>query len=175
MLGERVGPRRWGAVLVGFAGILIVVRPGGDVAGLGAVLVGGAAVCFALYQIMTRRAVAHDPPETTIIYTALVATVAMSAALPFDYRLPVSLVDGALFIGLGGLGGLGQYFVVKALQFGPAAAVSPFYYGDILIAAALGYLIFDAFPDLWTWTGAAVIVASGLYLARRESRRDGRG
>jgi len=78
LLGERVGPRRWGAVLVGFAGILIVVRPGGDVANFGAILIGISAICFALYQIMTRIVVAEDAPETTIVYTAIVATIAMS-------------------------------------------------------------------------------------------------
>ncbi len=171
LLGERVGPRRWGAVLIGFLGILIVVRPGGDVASLGAALIGVSAVCFALYQIMTRTVVAHDAPEVSIIYTAVVATVAMSCALPFSHQLPTNLFDMTLFAGLGVLGGLGQYFVVKALQYGPAAAISPFYYGDILIAAVLGYLIFGAFPDAWTWTGAAVIIASGLYLAHRESQR----
>jgi drug/metabolite transporter (DMT)-like permease len=141
LLGERVGPRRWGAVLVGFAGILIVVRPGGDVANFGAILIGISAICFALYQIMTRIVVAEDAPETTIVYTAIVATIAMSFALPFDYRVPNNLLDVTLSIGLGVLGGLGQYFIIKALQYGPASAVSPFYYGDILIAATLGYLI----------------------------------
>ena len=150
---------------------MIVVRPGGDVASLGAALIGVSAVCFALYQIMTRTVVAHDAPEVSIIYTAVVATVAMSCALPFSHQLPTNLFDMTLFAGLGVLGGLGQYFVVKALQYGPAAAISPFYYGDILIAAVLGYLIFGAFPDAWTWTGAAVIIASGLYLAHRESQR----
>ena len=170
LLRERVGPRRWGAVLVGFAGILIVVRPGGDVANFGAILIGISAICFALYQIMTRTVVAEDAPETTIVYTAIVATIAMSFALPFDCRVPNNLLDVTLFIGLGVLGGLGQYFIIKALQYGPASAVSPFYYGDILIAATLGFLIFDAFPDEWTWAGAAIIIASGLYLAHRESR-----
>jgi drug/metabolite transporter (DMT)-like permease len=149
---------------------LIVVRPGGDVANYGAILIGISAICFALYQIMTRTLAAQDAPETTIVYTALVATVVMSIALPFDYRVPNDLLDVALFVGLGVLGGLGQYFIIKALQYGPASAVSPFYYGDILIAAILGYLIFGAFPDEWTWLGAAIVIASGLYLAHRESR-----
>ena len=170
LLGEKVGPRRWAAVLVGFLGILIIVRPGGDVANFGAILIGISAVCFALYQIMTRTVVAQDPPETTIIYTALVATIVLSFALPFDHKLPTNFFDLVLFTGLGVFGGLGQYFIVKALQYGPASAVSPFYYGDILVAAVLGYFIFGAFPDGWTWTGVAIIIASGLYLAHRERR-----
>ena len=170
LLGERVGPRRWAAVLVGFLGILIVVRPGSDVANFGTILIGISAVCFALYQIMTRTVVAQDPPETTIIYTALVATIVLSLVLPFDHKLPTNFFDLVLFTGLGVFGGLGQYFIVKALQYGPASAVSPFYYGDILVAAVLGYFIFGAFPDGWTWTGVAIIIASGLYLAHRERR-----
>ena len=170
LLGERVGPRRWIAVLVGFVGILIIVRPGGDVANFGAFLIVISAACFALYQIMTRTVVALDPPETTIIYTALVATIVMTFALPFEYKIPVSILDSLLFFGLGIFGGLGQYFIVKALQYGPASAVSPFYYGDILFAALLGYFIFGAFPDAWTWVGAGIIVTSGLYLVHRESR-----
>jgi len=170
LLGERVGPRRWVAVLVGFVGILIVVRPGGDVANFGAFLIVISAACFAFYQIMTRTVVAQDPPETTIIYTALVATIVMTFVLPFEYKIPLRILDLLLFVGLGVFGGLGQYFVVKALQYGPASAVSPFYYGDILVAALLGYFIFGAFPDSWTWIGAAIIVASGLYLVHRESR-----
>ena len=158
------------AVLVGFVGILIIVRPGGDVANFGAFLIVISAACFALYQIMTRTVVALDPPETTIIYTALVATIVMTFMLPFEYKFPVSILDSLLFFGLGIFGGLGQYFIVKALQYGPASAVSPFYYGDILFAALLGYFIFGAFPDAWTWVGAGIIVTSGLYLVHRESR-----
>ena len=171
LLGERVGPRRWITVLVGFVGILIIVRPGGDVANFGAFLIVISAACFALYQIMTRTVVALDPPETTIIYTALVATIVMTFALPFEYKFPVNILDSLLFFGLGIFGGLGQYFIVKALQYGPASAVSPFYYGDILFAALLGYFIFGAFPDAWTWVGAGIIVTSGLYLVHRESRQ----
>jgi drug/metabolite transporter (DMT)-like permease len=169
-LGERVGRRRWAAVLVGFAGILVIVRPGGDVGGLGAVLILISAVCFAIYQIMTRKLAAHDPPETTIVYTALVAAAAMTLALPFDHRLPEDAFDALLFVVLGALGGLGQYFVIKALSNGPVSVISPIGYGELIVATTLGYLVFGAFPDSWTWIGAAIIVGSGLYIAVREGR-----
>ncbi len=169
-LGERVGPRRWAAVLVGFAGILIIVRPGGDVGNLGALLILISATTFAIYQIMTRKLAAHDAPETTIVYTAFVAAAAMSVALPFDYRLPDSAFDTLLFVLVGALGGLGQYFVIKALSNGPASVISPIGYGELIVATSLGYLVFGAFPDGWTWVGAAIIVASGLYIAIREGR-----
>ena len=171
LLKEKVGVRRWLAVSVGFVGMLIIVRPGGEVPLLGGALVLIAAATFAIYQILTRRLAAYDRPETTNIYTAFVATAVMTLALPFDYRLPESAVDIANFIGVGALGGLGQYFVVKALQHGPASVISPFGYAELITATTLGYLVFGAFPDAWTWVGAAVIVGSGLYIAYREGLR----
>ena len=94
----------------------------------------------------------------------------MSVALPFDYRLPDSAFDTLLFVLVGALGGLGQYFVIKALSNGPASVISPIGYGELIVATSLGYLVFGAFPDGWTWVGAAIIVASGLYIAIREGR-----
>jgi drug/metabolite transporter (DMT)-like permease len=169
-LGERVGPRRWAAVVVGFVGTLIIVRPGSDVGNLGAVLILISAATFAIYQIMTRKLAAHDRPETTIVYTAFVSVVAMTVALPFDYRLPDDAFDGLLFVAVGALGGLGQYFVIKALSNGPASVISPIGYGELIVATTLGYLVFGAFPDAWTWAGAAVIVGAGLFIAFREGR-----
>lgn len=170
LLGERVGWRRWSAILVGFFGTLVIVRPGGDVAVLGALLVLLSASCFAFYQILTRRLSAYDSPETTIVYTALVAFAVMSLLLPLDCRLPDSVLDLGLFAAMGTLGGLGQYFVVKALQQAPASVVSPFAYAELIVAASIGYIVFGAIPDALTWVGAAIIVASGAYIALRETQ-----
>ena len=170
LLGEKVGWRRWSAILVGFAGTLVIVRPGGEVALTGALLVLLSAACFAFYQILTRRLAAFDSPETTIVYTALVAFLAMSLALPFDYRLPELPWHYLLFAAMGALGGLGQYFVVKALSQAPASVISPFGYGELLTAATIGYLVFGTLPDALTWLGAAIVVASGIYIAVRETR-----
>jgi drug/metabolite transporter (DMT)-like permease len=170
LLGERVGWRRWSAVAVGFLGMLVIVRPGADLALAGGLLVLVSATCFAFYQILTRRLAPYDPPETTIVYTALVAAVAMTCALPFDSRLPDPAIDYLLFAVMGTLGGLGQYFVIKALQYAPVSVAAPFTYTELIWAATIGYLVFGALPDALTWTGAAIIVGSGIYIVFRETR-----
>mgnify|MGYP001606726330 CR=1 FL=1 len=169
-LGERVGPRRWAAVFVGFAGALIIIRPGTDVAHWSSLLVLGNAACFALYQILSRKISASDSAETSIVYVAMVGLVASSIALPFGVRLPFVWWHWLVFLTLGLSGGLGHYFVVKAYGYAPASIVSPFGYGQLIGATIIGFVAFGDFPDGWTWVGAAVIVGSGLYITYRESR-----
>lgn len=173
LLGERVGARRWSAVLVGFVGALIIIRPGldtpgFDATGLGLLLLLCSASLFALYQALTRKLADRDSPETMIVYTALLAAVVMSAVVPFYFVMPMVALDWLLFAGLGVIGGFTQYFVAKALDHAPASVVSPYLYGELLMAALLGYAIFGDFPDELTWLGAAVITASGVYIAYRE-------
>ncbi len=180
LLGERVGARRWSAVLAGFAGALIIIRPGLDVpgfdaTGLGVLLLLFSAAAFALYQLLTKMLAGRDPPETMIVYTALIAGLVMSGVVPFHFVAPVVAFDWFLLGALGVIGGFTQYFVVKASDRAPASVVSPYGYGELLVAALLGYAVFGDFPDSWTWLGAAVIVASGVYIAYREGARDRRG
>jgi drug/metabolite transporter (DMT)-like permease len=171
LLGESVGPRRWGAVVVGFIGVLIVIRPGSGLLSPATLLLLGSASCYALYQIATRRGGAHDSAETGIIYAALVGTLVTSAIVPFNFEMPHRFVDTALLVSLGVFGGVGHYFVIQAFRLGPAAVVSPFGYLELVGTATLGYLVFGNFPDSWTWAGAGLIVASGVYIAIREHRR----
>ncbi len=182
LLGEGVGARRWSAVLVGFIGALIIIRPGldapgFDATGLGVVLLLFSAATFAIYQVLTRKLADRDSPETMIVYTALIAALAMSAVVPFLFVAPMDARDWLLFAALGVIGGFMQYFVVKALDRAPASVVSPYGYGELFVAALLGYAIFGDFPDEWTWLGAAVIAASGVYIDYREGvlGRPGRG
>jgi drug/metabolite transporter (DMT)-like permease len=95
----------------------------------------------------------------------------MSFVLPFVFVLPHNPIDIALFLGLGVLGGAGHYLVIRAFQSAPAAVIAPLGYVELIGTTTLGYLIFDNFPDLWTWVGAAIIIASGLYIALRERGR----
>jgi drug/metabolite transporter (DMT)-like permease len=171
LLGEAVGWRRWAAVAVGFVGALIVIRPGAGLIHWAAILCLVSALCYALYQILTRRAASFDRPETTVLYSAVVGSIVMSAAAPFDWSWPADWTSGALLASLGVFGGLGHYYVAKAFRFGSAAVISPFNYAQLLGAAGFGYLFFDHLPDGWTWLGAAVIVASGVYIAWREAVR----
>ncbi len=169
ILGEMVGLRRWTAVAFGFAGALIIIRPGGAETHWAMLLVLGTAFSYATYQIVTRKFAAADPPETSITYISFVGALLSTLALPFFFVWPTSILDTALFALLGFIGGLGHYFVIRAFQLGEASVLAPFNYGQLLMAIALSYLVFGTFPDLWTFVGAGIIVASGLYITYRES------
>ena len=173
LLREQVGWRRWSAVCVGFAGALLIIRPGHALADPAVLLLLASSAAYALYQIATRWVMAHDSPATGIIFAALVGSLATTTVLPFVFVMPRSLFDLALFLALGCLGGLGHFFVIKAFQAAPAAVIAPLGYVELIGTAILGYLIFGNFPDALTWVGALIIIASGLYIAMRERVRRG--
>jgi drug/metabolite transporter (DMT)-like permease len=173
LLHESVGWRRWTAVLVGFAGALLVIRPGTGFHDPAVLLLLGSSGAYALYLIATRWVSFYDSAATGIMFAALFGSLAMSLVLPFVFTMPRSALDLALFLGLGLFGGGGHYLLIRAFQLGPAAVMAPLGYIELLGTTILGYLIFGNFPDAWTWTGAAVIIASGLYIAWRERRRGG--
>lgn len=171
LLGETVGARRWAAVGAGFLGALVIVRPGVVGTNEAVLLVLGSAFTSALYQILTRKLAAHDPAETSITYIALAGFIVTTIPLPFVWITPASLLDTALFIGLGIFGGFGHYFMVRAFELAPAPVVSPFSYSHLIGAALLSYLVFGQLPDLWTWIGALIIVGSGLFMILSERRK----
>jgi drug/metabolite transporter (DMT)-like permease len=173
LLREQVGWRRWSAVVVGFAGALLIIRPGQTLADPAVLLLLLSSGAYALYQIATRWVMAHDSPATGIIFAALIGSLGTTTALPFIFVMPQSLFDLALFVSLGCLGGLGHFLVIKAFQAAPASVIAPLGYIELLGTAVLGYLIFGNFPDALTWVGALIIVASGLYIAMRERKRRG--
>ncbi|WP_323797048.1 DMT family transporter [Nisaea sp.] len=170
-LGEKVGIRRWIAVLVGFCGALIIIRPGGAESHWAMFLVIGTAFFYAVYQVLTRKYASSDSAETSITYIALIGALMTTVALPFDYRLPTSALDYGLFILIGFLGGLGHFLVIKAFRLGEASLLSPLNYGQLLMATLLTFLIFGTLPDAITWLGAGIIVGSGLYITYREAQR----
>ena len=171
LLRERVGWRRWSAVFVGFCGALLIIRPGSGFADATVLLLLGSSGAYALYQIATRWVMAHDNPATGIIFAALLGSLATTLLLPFVFVMPKSLVDLAMLIALGALGGLGHFLVIKAFQAAPASVIAPLGYVELIGTATLGYLIFANFPDALTWVGALIIIASGLYIAMRERSR----
>jgi drug/metabolite transporter (DMT)-like permease len=171
LLGERVGVRRWVAIGAGFAGVLVVVRPGSDVAQLASLLSLGTAVCYAGYQVLTRRVVGTDPPETTVSYSALVGTAVTALLVPFAWVTPGSWTALGLLLSMGLTGGLGHYLVARAYMWAPASVVSPFNYVQLLGAASTGYLVFGDVPGPELWLGALLIIASGLWIAYAETRR----
>jgi drug/metabolite transporter (DMT)-like permease len=168
-LGERVGAWRWGAVAIGFCGALVVIQPGSGDLNIGALLVLGAASCYAVYQLLTRQLASTDPPDTQIAYTAVVGTVVTCAIVPWVGHAPESFAQVASFMGLGCLGAVSHFLVIQALKRAPASVMSPIGYIELLGATALGYLIFDELPGAQVWVGAALIVGSGLLIAYRQA------
>ena len=159
------------AVLVGFTGALMIIRPGSGLGNPAVLLLLLSSVAYALYQIATRWVSSYDGAPTGIIFAALFGSLAMSLAMPFYFVGPRTLFDGILFCSLGILGGVGHYLVICAFQLGRAAVIAPFGYVELIGATLLGYLIFNHFPDALTGVGAIVIIASGLYIAWRERYR----
>jgi drug/metabolite transporter (DMT)-like permease len=163
-LGERTTAGRLVAIFVGFAGVLIVIRPGTELFHWASLLVVVSAAGYAVYQVLTRLISAIDPPETSAIYSSVVGGFGMFAVLPFVWTTPQGVRDILFFCSLGVLGALGHYFVARALTYASANIVAPFQYMQLLGSVAVGYFFFGDFPDIWGWVGAAVIVASGLYI-----------
>lgn len=176
-LAERVGWRRWSAIAVGMVGMLIIVRPGSDVFSPAALLPVVSSAAWACAIVVTRRMGSLDPPETTLLWTAGVGFAVLSLLLPATILLRgqgFALPDAGQ-VGLGLLIGLvssvAQWLVVLAFRAAPATVLAPFSYTQLLTSGLLGFLVFGNAPDGWTWLGAAVIAASGLYTAHRERVR----
>ena len=171
MLGERPGRARLAAALAGFAGVLILLRPGSAVFHPATLLLFVTALTNALYGMLTRK-LAGDSAYTTLFYSALVGTVVLTPLVPFAIEPSAwGWRSGALFVLLGLLAGLGHGLVTRAFLRAPASMLAPFSYVQILWATAFGYAVFDQLPDGWSFAGMAVIVASGIALAWQERRR----
>jgi drug/metabolite transporter (DMT)-like permease len=164
MLGERTTVGRLVALGVGFAGVVIVIRPGTELFQWASLFVVWSASCYALYQVLTRRIAGIDPPETSAIYSSLVGGFGLILVLPFVWKTPHTVRDIAYFCSLGVLGALGHYCVARAMVYAPANIVAPFQYMQLLGSVVVGYLFFGDFPDLLGWVGAAIIVGAGLYI-----------
>jgi drug/metabolite transporter (DMT)-like permease len=167
LLGERVGLRRWTAVAIGFASVLIIIRPGFGMVHWAASLPLATAACFALYQVATRVLSRWDGPATTYFYSATVGLAVTSAFLPVEWRAP-GLADWVGLVFLGCMGGLSHYLLIRAFTAAPASLLAPFSYCQLIWSVSLGYLWFGDFPDRWTFVGAALVAASGLYVLYRE-------
>ena len=165
LLGERITPSRLGAVVVAFLGVLVVIRPGTEVFQWASLFMLGSAVCYALYQILTRRVARHDSAETSAVYSALVGTVVMSLMVPFVWTPIAGWADAALLFSLGIIGGLAHYFVARAMTYAQANIIAPFGYWQLVGSVIVGYLISGYLPDLFTWIGAGIIVCAGVYIA----------
>jgi len=167
LLGEKVGARRWAAVIVGLLGALIIIRPGFGTAHWATVMPLGTALCYALYQITTRILAASDPPVTTFLYTAVVGIIIFSMIAPFVW-VPMNGYDWMVMVGVGILGGAGHYCIIQAMRRAQATVLAPFSFIQLIWVTIAGYLVFDDFPDAYTITGAAIVVSSSIYVFYRE-------
>jgi drug/metabolite transporter (DMT)-like permease len=169
LLGERVGRRRWTAVIVGFAGVLLMTRPGIGVFQPASLLAVGGALFYALAMISIRRLSTTDPAATIVFYFTLFATVAGAVSLPFRWVTP-DAVGLAFLVGIGLLGGIAQLALTQAFRLAPVALVAPFDYGALVFAVIFGYAVWRDVPDAFVVIGALIVVASGLYILHRETK-----
>ncbi|MEO8137180.1 MAG: DMT family transporter [Betaproteobacteria bacterium] len=171
LLGEVVPRARWAAVGVGFAGVLLVTRPGSAAFHPAALLMLGTALFNALYQLLTRK-LTDDSPYTTLFYSGVVGAIAFTILLPFlaPHPLPGPR-DVLLFLLLGILGGVGHLFMILAFMQGEASQLTPFGYLQMLWPLALGWVLFGQFPDAISITGMCIVLVGGLWLAWQERRR----
>jgi drug/metabolite transporter (DMT)-like permease len=173
-LGEKVGWRRWSAVAVGFAGVLIIVRPGFESMSTGTILTLIGTAMWAVYQIMLRIVGRYDPAPTTALWTAVIGLAMTSLVVPFHWTEP-SPLGWFLLLLIGILGAAGHTVFMKAFTLAPASALQPFTYTQLVLVTILGWLVFGDLPDGWTVAGASLIVAAGLYSIYRARLRAASG
>lgn len=169
ILGERVGPRRWAAVAVGFAGVMIILRPGVAMVQPAALVALVSVLFYGLYQVLTRMVGRSDSAQTSLLWQLVIGAALASFVAPFAWRVPEPQ-HWPLFLLVAALGGTAHYCMIRALQLAPAAVIQPFSYTLLLWAVIIGYLGFGDLPDRWTLLGAAAIVGAGVYTALREHR-----
>ena len=171
LLGEKLDRGRWAAVLAGFAGVLVIVRPWSaefHPAMLASIV---NAILYALFNLMTRRLAAYDTPETIQFLPAVGATVVLAPFALAAWQTPGGWLEWGVAALLGVCGGFGHYLLALAHRYAPATVLAPFLYQQVIYMALFGYLVFGDVPAPEVWSGAAIVVASGLYLFARERAR----
>lgn len=165
-LGEKVGMRRWAAVLLGFIGMLVIVQPGGSGFNSASLIVAASTCFWAVTLILTRR-LAAESGVTTLAYSTLIPLLVLSAIVPFVWRMP----DTKALIMMSALGAIsvaGHYLMILGFSKRPASALAPLSYTQLVWTVMYGILVFGTVPSVPTWIGTAIVVASGLYVLRLE-------
>lgn len=168
ILGEKVGPRRWFAVALGFIGVLIIIRPGTSAFESAAVIALFGAACIGVTTVYVRKLTRTETNESIIFSFTLTTTVASGLLLPFFWKTPGS-TDLAMLCAIGLLGGIAQIFQTGAARNAEVATITPFKYTALLWAMFYGYLLWNEVPDGWTLFGAAIVAGSGLFIVLREA------
>lgn len=164
-LEEKVARNQWFAIVAGFLGVLIIMRPGTGVFVWASLLPLGVALMMAIYQVLTRRIAGLESVYTSIFYPGLIGLLIFSLTLPYTWTPPQSALHLAL-LGLAGIIGASSHLIlIKAHDYAPASRLAPFTYSQMVWATALGYLVFGNFPDFWSLIGITILAAGGIYLA----------
>lgn len=166
-LRERAPPGTWWALAVSFAGVLLIVRPGGQVFSVAAFFPLATALCAAIYQLLTRRLAGVDDGLSTLFIGALVSTIMLTLIVPWFWQTPVSWLDALKFLGMGAMGAFSHLLLVRAFERAPASLLAPFMYLQIVAALTLGWLVFGNFPDLIALAGMGLIALTGVTMALR--------
>ena len=167
MLGEKVGFRRWTAVVVGFTGSLVVIRPGFVELNFASLAALGTGILYGFYLIITRKLSTSDNPLLTLLMTGMVGAILVSAIIPFYWVKP-SLNQWSLMAGIGVFACIGHLFLILSLKYADASKLAPLGYIEIIPNVLIGYYFFSELPDKWTYVGLLIIILSGLYISRRE-------
>ena len=168
LLGENVGVRRWTAVIIGFIGSLVVIRPGFVELNLASLAALSTGVMYGFYLIITRKLSTSDNPLLTLLLTGVVGAVIISCVMPFVWVQP-TVNQWSMMAGIGVFACIGHLFLILSLKYADASKLAPFSYFEIITNIIIGYYFFGNFPDNWTFFGLFIIILSGIYISRREN------
>ena len=167
-LGEKVGFRRWSAVIIGFIGSMVVIRPGFVEINLASLAALGTGVMYGFYLIITRKLSSSDNPLLTLLLTGVVGAIIISFVMPFVWIKP-TLNQWSMMAAIGIFACVGHLFIIMSLKYADASKLAPFSYFEIVTNIIIGYYFFSDFPDNWTFLGLFIIILSGIYISRREN------
>ena len=168
---ERLDAGRWGAIIVGFAGVLVIIHPWSAEFHPAMLVSVVNAILYSFFMMMTRRLAAYESPETIQYLPAVGATIGLAPFAFAAWEAPDTPLEWTVACMLGALGGIGHYLLALAHRYAPASVISPFLYQQVIYMALFGYLVFGDVPSASLWTGAAIVIASGLYLFARDRAR----
>jgi len=167
LLGEKVGFRRWAAVIVGFLGSLIVIRPGFVEFNLASIAALGTGVMYGFYLIVTRKLHKYDNPLLTLLLTGVVGAIIGSMIMPAVWVHPTSN-EWFMMLAIGFFASIGHFLLILSLKYADASKLAPFGYFEIVPNIIIGYFFFSHFPNQWHFLGLFIIISSGVYIFRRE-------
>jgi drug/metabolite transporter (DMT)-like permease len=170
LLGEKVGFRRWAAVVTGFVGSLIVIRPGFVELNLASIAALGTGVLYGFYLIITRKLHDADNPLLTLLLTGIVGAILGTMIIPTVWIQP-TITEWYMMFAIGFFASIGHLFLILSLKYADASKLAPFSYFEIVTNIIIGYFFFNHFPDYWHLLGLCIIISSGIYIFRREMQK----